>query len=329
VNQTYLEQIAEGNVEGHTPFTKIGYTPVMTTAISDIWANAGMYAFATAAGKWDVLGVNAADLGTIIFSGTASGGSLTSLVDATKDFTGGTTVQVGDCIVLDKSGTTPEWGYVTAVAANTLTVAGGFSSGGTGSGRTYSVIDKNTAGKTGAHAVKIEYLTSALAEKTEIVILNGAAAVDTINTDFYRVNSFRVIATGSGNACAGNLSLRASGGGAIYSFILAGFTRARNSAYTVPAGKTLYVIEFTASYATTGSPNKEYARLFTRANIEPTTKFNTGSLFYPYTEVVAQNDTVPVKLPIPTQLPAGTDLKVAGIASAAGIATSVLRGWVE
>jgi hypothetical protein len=332
VNSSYENQIAEGNVTGHTAWTKIGYTPTMTTAISDIWSNAGAYVFPAAAAKWDVLGVNAADLGTSIFSGTTSGGGLTSIIDATKNFKGGTAVEVGDCVILDKSGTTPEWGYVTAVDTTTLTIGGGFSSGGTGygtAGRAYAVIDKNTAGKTGAHAVKIEYLTITFAEKSEIVIMNGAAAVDTINTDFYRVNSFRIIATGSSNACVAAISLRVSGGAVVYSYITAGYTRARNSAYTVPYGKTLYINEFTAAFATTGNANKEYARIFTRANIEPSTRFRTGSLFYPYSEVVAQNTTIAVRLPIPTKITTGTDIKVGGIASAAGIATSVLRGWLE
>jgi hypothetical protein len=333
LTQTYYEQISEGNVEGHTPFTKIGYTPTMTMAISDIWAAAGAYVAPLVGAKWDVLGVSNADLGTVIFSGTSTGGTTTSIIDTSKTFNAGTAAEVGDCVILDKSGTTPEWGYVTAVSATTLTIGGGFSSGGTKygtAGRAYAVLDKNSFGKTGAHAVKIEYLTTAFAQKSEIVIMNGAAAVDTINTDFYRVNSFRIIATGSVNASVGAVSLRLSGGAAtVYSYITAGFTRARNSVYTVPDGKTLYIHEITASYATTGNANKEYARLFTRVNIEPSTKFTTGSIFYAYTEVCAQNNTIVITLPIPIKLPSGADLKVSGIASAAGVATSVLRGWLE
>jgi len=327
VSQTYLQQIAEGNVEGHTPFTKIGFTPTMTTADSDIWSKAGVYVFPTAAGKWDCISSEAADKGNIIFSGTSSGGSTTSLIDATKDFTAGTPVAVGDCIVLDKSGTTPEWGYVTSVAATTLGVSGGFSSSGTGAIRAYAVLDKSVVA--GALAVKIEYLTNTCTSKSEIVILNGAAAVDTINTDLYRVNSFRVIATGTNNFPTGNISLRVSGGATTYSYITAGFTRARNTIYTVPAGKTLYIYEFSAAYATSGSPNKEYARLYTRANMEPSTRFKTGSLFYSYTEVLVQNITIVVPLQVPTKFDSCTDIKMSGIASAAGIATCALRGWLE
>ena len=253
---------------------------------------------------------------------------MTTLVDSGANFTGATAVAVGDCVILDKSGAVPEWGYVSAVVSATeLTIAGGFSSGGSGSGRAYAIVDKSAY--TGAHAAKIEYLTGTLAEKSEIVILNGTTAVDTVNTDFYRVNSFRIIAAGSGAKLVGNLTLRADGAGTVYSYISAGFTRARNIMYTVPASKTLYVIQWSASYSITGNPNKEYGRLYTRANIEPSTKFNTGAIFYPYTEIAMQNNTVAITYELPTRLPAGTDIKVSGLATVSGVVSTVLRGWLE
>jgi hypothetical protein len=162
-----------------------------------------------------------------------------------------------------------------------------------------------------------------------LIVLNGTTAVDTVNTDIYRINSFRVVVAGSSNATKGNLTIRADGAGLTYSYISAGFTRARNSIYTVPAGKVLYVVQFTASWATTGNANKEYGRLYTRANIDPSTKFNTGRLFYPYTEVMIQNSTTVVHIEVPTKLPAGTDIKVSGIASATGVASIIMRGWLE
>jgi len=245
------------------------------------------------------------------------------------NFTTDTAVEIGDCVILDKSGTTPEWGYVTAVAANTLTIGGGFSSGGTVSeGRTYSVIDYNSAGKTGAHAVKIEYLTTAFVEKSEIVILNGNTAVNTSNTDIYRINSFRIIA---GYKAVGNLSFRVSGGSTTYSYITAGFTRARNSMYTVPVDKTLYITQWSVGWATPNDSKVQSARFFTKANIEPSTRFKTGALFYPYTEVIVSNAEVVIHFDIPTQLTAGVDVVVNGIASTGGSgpAVSVLRGWLE
>jgi hypothetical protein len=324
----YLYDIAEGNVTGHTTWSKIGFNPALTTE-EDIWSAGGLYVFPTGATAMAVVSSSATDDGSpAIFSGTSTSGSTTSLTDTAKNFTAGTAVAIGDCVILEKAGTTPEWGYVTAiVGTDTLTIGGGFSSGGNASGRTYDVVDKSLT--TGAQAVKIEYLDTAYATKNEIALLNGTAEVNLTASPF-RINSFRVIATGTGNVPVGNLSLKAQTPTAtIYSYITAGFTRARNSVYTVPAGKTLYVTQFSASYGTSGNANKEYARIYTRANREGATGFSTGNIFYPYTEVMAQNNTVVSNIDCPTKLPAMTDIKVSAVATASGAVSTVLRGWLE
>ena len=103
----YLYDIAESNVANHAPWTKIGYTPTMTTADSDLWSGAGVYVPPAAEMGMEVVSSdNTADRSTAIFSGTAT------LIDTGKNFTGGTAVAVGDCIVLEKAGASPEWGVV-------------------------------------------------------------------------------------------------------------------------------------------------------------------------------------------------------------------------
>ena len=52
-------------------------------------------------------------------------------------------------------------------------------------------------------------------------------------------------------------------------------------------------------------------------------------MFYPYTEVMAQNNTIIVEIPAPTRICAGTDIRVSCISSAAGAASCTLRGWLE
>ena len=321
----YEYDIAEGNVPNHEPWTKIGYTPTMTTADSDIWSSAGVYNFPTTPGAWEVVSTNAADVGTSIKTGTSTSGTATSLTDTGADFTAATAVAIGDCVILDKAGTTPEYGIVTTVAAQTLTIAGGFSKGGTGALRGYIVVD--TSATAGAQAVKIAYLTSLFAQKEEIILLNGATPRVSVNTDCYRMNSFRMIAAGANARPSGNLTVRPSGGGTTVNFMTAGFTRARNACYTVPAGKAVFVTSASFSYSMTGNANKEYARLFTRAT--QSEGFRTGLIFYPFTEVTIQNATVQIFFNEPTKLLSGVDIKVSGIASASGIATCALRGWIE
>jgi len=127
----YLYDIAEGNVPDHTHFVKIGYAPSMTANVNtDVWsysATQPVYLFPTAAMGMEVLGSNNTDdIGTSIKDGTSTGGSLTTLIDTGKDFLAATAVAVGDCVILDKAGASPEYGFVTAVATTTLTIAGGF-----------------------------------------------------------------------------------------------------------------------------------------------------------------------------------------------------------
>jgi hypothetical protein len=269
---------------------------------------------------------NVDDIGVSIKSGTSTGGSTTTLIDTGANFTAATAVAVGDMVVLDKSGTVPEYGWVTAVTSATeLAIAGGFSSGGTGSGRAYTVVDNSA--KAGGHVVKICYLTTTFAEKCEIMLLNGTTAVATVNNDIYRVNSFRLVGAGANLKPTGNLTFRVASAGATMSYITAGFTRARNIIYTIPAGKTLYVTSAMFSYSTTGNANKEYARLYTRATQE--SGFRTRNIFQAYTEVSLQNSVYQVNFTEPTPLKSGVDIKVSGIASAAGIASCALRGWLE
>ena len=328
----YLYDIAEGNVADHTRFSKIGFAPSMTANVNtDVWsysATQPVYLFPTSAMGMEVLSSNAADTGTSIFSGTSSGGSTTTIIDATKDFTAGTPVAIGDCIILDKSGTVPEYGFVTAVTSTTtLTIAGGFSGGGTGSIRAYIIIDQSATA--GGHAVEINYLDGTYAEKREIVILAGTGVVPTVKLDLFRINSLRIIDAGSDKVPTGNLVLRNLADTPVYSYITAGFNRARNAMYTVPAGKVLYITDFNGGFATTGNANKEYARITTRANIDPTTAFMTDSMFYPFTDSVCQNTMINTQLSIPTVLPAKTDIKLSVIASASGVVVTTLRGWLE
>ena len=323
----YLFDIAGGHVAGHAPWLKLGYNPALT-AEEDIWGAGGIYAFPTAETPMAVIGAATDDGSPATYSGTATGGTATTLIDTGKNFTTGEIVNVGDCVLLEKAGTTPEWGYVTAVAATELTLGRRFSRGGNPNGRTYDVVDRTLSA--GAQVVKVEYLNAAYEEKVEFVILNGATEVNLTGQPF-RINSFRVIAVGSsGTSAAGGITLKARTPTAtIYSYITGLFTRSRNSVYTVPIGKTLFVTQFTAAYGTSGNQDKEYARIYSKANVEAATGFITGHLFYPFTEVMVQNSTTGVTLDVPARFAERTDMKVSATATAAGAITTVLRGWTE
>lgn len=327
----YLYDISEGNVAWHEAWSKLWYCPSFSVGVNtDIWSYAWtqpVYIFPIVAMGMEVLSSNNTDdIGTVIHSGTSTWGSATTLISSTENFL--TTTAIGDCVVLDKSWTLPEYGYITSIDSNTqITVWWGFSHWGTGSGRAYSIVDESATA--GAHIVEISYLDWTYAEKSEIVILNGTTVVPTVNTNLFRINSFRVMAAWINKIPTGNITIRHLADTPVYSYIEAGFNRARNAMYTVPLGKTLYVTDFNGGYATTGNANKEYARITTRANVDPTTKFRTDNMFYPYTDSVSQNTTINTILTVPTKLPAKTDIKISAVATQTGVVTTTLRWWIE
>ena len=325
----YLYDIAEGHIPGHESFSKFGFTPTMTTAISDIWSAAGVYVLPVAEQQMEVVSSNNVDdIGTSIFSGTSDGGSTTSLIDTTKNFTAGTPVAVGDCVILEKAGASPEYGFVTAIAVTELTVASGFSQGGSGSGRTYNVVDYSATA--GIHAVELSYLDGDYVEKREIIIINGTTEVATGNTDIFRVQKIHAVATGSNGRNTGNVDIRNLANTPVYARITALYNLSRSSMFTVPAGKTLYVTSLTLSFGYAANQT-HYARLFA-VSTRDDNGFNNLQpmrMYFPFAEVIVANTSQLIEFSMPEVFTEKTEIKVRGISTFAGVASSVMRGWIE
>lgn len=190
------------------------------------------------------------------------------------------------------------------------------------------VSTDNTAdipGGTGALLVTIYYLDGNYVERSEVVSLNGTTPVPTTHNNLYRINGFRCTAIGTDDVPAGNISLRGVGGGTVYSYIPAGYTRARNIVYTVPDGKNLYITSVMYSCADAAKG----VRFINHANYDNVPGV-PRSFFLPYGEAVLYNNTVYRPLELPTVFPEHTDIKVSVISTQAGaIADVVLRGWLE
>ena len=356
-SQAYLQAVAEGDIANHTPWSKMGYAALPATTDTDIWSAAGVGGanytiplMATMATR-RILSNNAADVGTVI-RGDATGDTVTSdasvsltiLTDADVDFLTGTAVAVGDCVILDPHGTVPEWGYVTAVAQHTLTCANGFSKLGMTGARKYAVLDYyNAAAPTlvGCHAVYVSYLDDTYTPKKEIIVTNtGVNGVLTINADYFRINSLRVIATGTSGKPTGTVAImdNATPPTIIYSYISAGYTRARNSIYTVPDGKTLYITDINAAFGGNASNKVDYARLYLRAAqytsedgtiITPSLQSAGVPIWYSYSEIISGGAPGVAMIQCPIKIMSKVSVKVSATASGAGSATVALRGWME
>jgi hypothetical protein len=186
------------------------------------------------------------------------------------------------------------------------------------------------AGGTGALTVWIKYLTAAGVEKTETITLNGTTNVNTAGTDIYRINAFRVATTGSTGKSAGIIDIRnLTDHTTVYSRILAGYTRARNSVYSVPGGKTLYISSIAYSAAYSASGKRVMFTAHATWDSDRAAALTRGVMFSPYSEVQLVDGAYTKELEIPTKLPQNTDLKISIIGETSAICTSILRGWLE
>ena len=185
----------------------------------------------------------------------------------------------------------------------------------------------DTSAGTGARTVEVFYLDNTLAECSEIITLNGVTPVATTATNIYRINAFRVKTTGAGLQNAGNIDIRNLTDTHIYSRIAAGVNRALNCVYTVPANKTLYVVNLFFS----GGANvaNRPIRVLTKGTYD-TASNSLTAFFMPYTNAVIVDGSVDMPLEVPSRFPAGTDIKINAISpDGASYGAVIARGWLE
>lgn len=323
-NDFYFD-IARGVYSTRTAMKVLGEDRAMNTSEELLWTGSSAYTFPAAAAGLEVVG-NAADAGSVNFNGTASGGSTTTLVDATKDFTAGATAVVaGDVILLDSA---MEIGIVTAVAATTLTVAAGFTNGASGNGATYRVLDVSASG-TGVNVIQIDGLTSAYAEISEFVVMNGATEVATTLLTWFRVNGVRTVYAGSGNKAAGAINVRNLADTPVYGQIATGQTRSRAALYTVPAGKEFYITGWTASVGATAVSRTGTMMLKTDFCPAHSRIIKPASIFFPLDQVLLEEGSIDVQYQIPLVIPEKATVMVTGYSDAAAYGNATIKGWIE
>lgn len=188
-----------------------------------------------------------------------------------------------------------------------------------------SADDDGDPAGSGAQTVKINYLTSAFEEKSEIVTLNGTGVVATTALDIFRINSFRVQTAGAGKKAAGNIIIRELDDAPTFSQIAVGQTRARNMAYTVPAGKTLLIKEIMIASAA-ASIDKAFLKFRLVGNVNEGVKTAVG-LNYPLWEGMVAGGGYQQVLCSPIYVPAGVDLRMLAVGNAASDAAAATCEW--
>ena len=183
----------------------------------------------------------------------------------------------------------------------------------------------DTSAGAGAKTVHMNYLTTGYVESSFTFTMNGVTPVAG-PVDVFRINSFHV---GTGAAAVGTINVRLVGGAAtIYSQIAAGNTRAMNSVYTVPIGKTFYVenIFFSVAYSSAGKSEK----MTFHASKNPEGIVSTsGILFWPYFEAMLVDGMAYDPSESPLLFPEKTDIKVSVIGETNAKCTARYTGWLE
>lgn len=230
-----------GDNDNYTTETKFGRNPDVDTGTTpeDLWAGGGVYTGfnATANEDLDISSDDVDDQGQQISSGTATGGSATTLVDSGADFVTTDGVAAGDCLINDTKG---GHGIITSVTATTITVFRMVGADANESGDSYRVANAND---TGAAVVRIDnILNASYVEQTPVyAILNGTTTV-TVSVDAMRAPRGQVVLAGStGNAEGDITCTQATTHANVFFAIPAGTDRTQVGTYTVPSGKVALV----------------------------------------------------------------------------------------
>jgi len=109
-----------------------------------------------------------------------------------------------------------------------------------------AAADDGTLPSTGANRVEIQGLDSNWNKITETVILEGTDDVATSNS-YLRIFRMKVSMVGSGGENAGDITATAQTDGTITAAIVAGNNQTLMAVYTVPAGKTAYMVQYYSS----------------------------------------------------------------------------------
>lgn len=254
-------EIARGLVSGYRLNKKFGRNADIDTASTpeDVWNGGGIYTGfnCTAAQTLEFFSDNAADSGSLVSSGTATGGSNTSLIDTEATFvTDG--VSVGDVVIND---TQKIHGFISAVTETNLTVFrmynGVLANEENVSGDTYRIV---TASSTGAAVCKFSgMLNGDYVENSEYVIMNGTSAVDSVGT-YLRQSRGQVVLSGSSDTNAGEITGRQKTTTANVTMVIPSASgQTAICAATVPAGKIWIIksleIQMARSGGQAGSAN--------------------------------------------------------------------------
>jgi len=321
----YTYDIVEGNVTDHESFRALGYNSNIGTTLEDITETGINVPLPATALAMEVISGDAADDSVILSSGTATGGSTTTLVDTGANFVGDG-VAAGDFVTNDNSSKVVHGLVLTVDDANTITLENPLPGSNLfENGDSYRIVDADSAGDTGVKVVEVHGLDASYDEISEFVMLNGTTQVATTN-NFIRINNIHGMFVGTNMVAEGNIDVRQVATPAnIMSRVGAGGNMNLQCHYTVPNGKTMFITDWSASASGT-----KPVRMILRATCDFSYRHYMRGVFHFQDIVVLEGNTVNSCFPLPLKCPAKTDVKVSGNAlSVTGEGSASFGFWLE
>lgn len=253
-SREWYVEVALGKIPNASYIHKYGRNPDIDIAsgFEAIWNTGGAYTGfnATAAETLEVFSGSANDAGTLVTSGTATGGSATTLEDTGATFISAG-VAVGDAILDD---TQHLHGVVKTVTSETVLTVEVFDSSSAVGSYTYPQVGDSyriaSPASTGLAVIDLlKMLDGNLSnESSEYIILNGITPVDTSGTYRRQSRALGIIA-GSTGSNEGVITARQKTTTAnVMMGIPIGYNQTMISAYTIPAdGPSGRIIQFFAT----------------------------------------------------------------------------------
>ena len=167
----------------------------------------------------------------------------------------------------------------------------------------------DTAAGAGAREIIVEGINGSGALASEVIATAGALASSATITSFWRVFRVYVSAVGTyGVANTGAIVIENSAGGTDLLGILAGQSQSEYGAYSIPAGKTGYLLSVSLSV---DSGKAADVRLFTRENFNDVVAPMSPKRLRMYWDAVLGQEEIKPKSPI-LSLPPYTDMWLEG-----------------
>ena len=304
LRKDYMFEISKGNIENNTNYRQFGYRSSIPTTLSDI-TESGVTSvnMPTTALAMEVVSSSASDAGVLLVSGTATGGSTTTLVDSAATFISSGVV-AGDFVMNDTCGAFAI--VLTIESENKIIFADPLSSNCKFDvGDSYRIADKS-AGGVGGQVVEIHGLNKYWEEIEEFVITDGTTPVSTVH-EYLRINNFHTMFAGAALS-VGDIDVRQVLTPAnIMDRIGAGGNMSLQALYTVPAGYTAYITDWSA-----GSDGTKAVRFILRATTDFSDRNYLPYVFHFQDVIMSDGSGGQHIFRTPLKCPAKSSIKISG-----------------